>query len=298
MTNEEDYLSEESDVLPIRKETGPILFLSLFLMLLAFFILLNSISTLRETKSRDVLSSVSSTFQSTVDPDKSAEILVSTLGGVLEPQKVLDEVERLWLSDVPFVKFETVTQGRQIMVELPVIQLFVGARPELRGDRRDLLAATANVLSARIPGQVVIMQAILFVDDMAQVPNVPDTPEPPPAPVGTVDLANPEAMIAPVDDERDGTQLAFDRVGELARALVAGGSPPDNFEIGIRAGNASRIRFRFFIRSEGEARMTFAPMDAAATPVGSAVEPADDAAFPPATNPATNPTSDPAGGQG
>ena len=43
MIYEEDQLKDETDVLPIRKETGPILFLSLFLMLLAFFILLNSI---------------------------------------------------------------------------------------------------------------------------------------------------------------------------------------------------------------------------------------------------------------
>jgi hypothetical protein len=267
MIYEEDQLKDETDVLPIRKETGPILFLSLFLMLLAFFILLNSISTLRETKSRDVLSSVSATFQTTIDPDRSAEILVSTLGGVLEPQKVLDEVERLWLSDVPFVKFETVTQGRHIMVELPAMQLFVGAQPELRGDRRDLLAATANVLSARLPGQVVIMQAILFVNDLAQVPKVPDTPKPPPVVEGAVDLANPEAMIAPVDSEKDGTELAFDRVAALAKALVAGGAPPDNFEIGIRPGNVSRIRFRFFIRDAEEARMTFAPVqDEASTP--------------------------------
>ncbi|MDF1749207.1 MAG: hypothetical protein P1V34_10080 [Alphaproteobacteria bacterium] len=266
MINEEELLAEESDVLPIRKETGPILFLSLFLMLLAFFILLNSISTLRETKSRDVLSSVSATFQSSADPDTSAEILVSTLGGILEPQKVLDEVERLWLSDVPFVKFETVTQGRQIMVELPVIQLFVGARSELRGDRRDLLAATANVLSARIPGQVVIMQAILFVDNLAKVPTVPDAPSSPPSvPQGTIDLANPDAMIATVDDEKDGTELAFDRAGALARALVEGGSPPDNFEIGIRTGNSSRIRFRFFIRDAGDTRMTFKPVEEAAS---------------------------------
>ena len=90
---------------------------------------------------------------------------------------------------------------------------------------------------------------------------------PPPVVEGAVDIANPEAMIAPVDSEKDGTELAFDRVAALAKALVAGGAPPDNFEIGIRPGNVSRIRFRFFIRDAEEARMTFAPVqDEASTP--------------------------------
>ena len=83
-------------------------------------------------------------------------------------------------------------------------------------------------------------------------------------------------MIAPVDDEKDGTELAFDRVAALAKALVAGGAPPDNFEIGIRPGNVSRIRFRFFIRDAGEARMTFAPVqDETSTPATTPDQPED-----------------------
>ncbi len=265
MLEQDDLGDDEKDALPIRKETGPILFLSLFLMLLAFFILLNSISSLRETKSRDVLSSVASTFQTRADPSDSAEILISSLGQVLEPDKVLEEVERLWLSDIPFVKVETVTQGRHLMVELPVIQLFVGAEPQIRGDRSALLSAVAHVLSNRIPGQVVVMQAILFVENLADVPVQAPMADSQPVQTGVLDLANPEAVLAP-SAGLDGTQLAFERVGILARALIAGGTPPDNLEIGIRPGNESRIRFRFFIRDETLARMTFvAPPDTGET---------------------------------
>lgn len=256
MIEEVEDDQEDKDPLPVRKETGPLMFLSLFLLLLAFFILLNTISTLRETKSRDVLSSVAATFQSETDPDEKAEILVSTLGPVLEPEQVIDEVERLWLTEIPFAKVERVTNGRHIVIELPIIQLFVGGQAQMRSDRQDLIRATSYVLSSRIPDQVVIMQGILFVESLdavspAEMPSVVPSNE-----NVVVDPADPDANIGPVPD-MNGTELAFVRVGVLAQTLIDGGTPPDNIEVGIRKGNESRIRFRFFIRSEDEARMTF-----------------------------------------
>ena len=290
---DERNLFEDEHPLPVRRETGPLLFLSLFLLLLAFFILLNSISSLRETKSRDVLSSVAATFQTSADPDQNAEVLISTLGAVPDPEKVLDEVERLWLSEIPFVKVDRFSAGLQIMVELPVFQLFVGAEPMIRGDRGDLIAATAHVLSARMPGQVVEMQAILFVEDLGAVVQASDglstgaaarsvlPPQQTPAqqtpaqqtPAGgvAVDLADPGALIVEspaATDAEDDAALAFQRVGSLAEALIAGGAPKGNLEIGIQVGNPSKVRFRFYIRDEDRAFMTFAksPDASAATP--------------------------------
>lgn len=260
----DDDAEEDRNPLPVRRETGPLMFLSLFLLLLAFFILLNSISTLRETKSRDVLSSVASTFQAETSPDQDAEVLVSTLGPVLEPEKVLDEVERLWLSEIPFVKVDRVTNGLHIMVELPIIQLFVGGEAKLRGDRDDLIRATSHVLSARIPDQTVIMQAILFVDSLDAVPVVPD-----PAIAAAanqplvIDPNDPEASLNEERTTYDGTELAFARAGILARGLIEGGTPASSIEVGIRAGNESRIRFRFFIRDADRAYLTFGAAEAA-----------------------------------
>lgn len=263
MIDEFEDDEEDKDPLPVRKETGPLMFLSLFLLLLAFFILLNTISTLRETKSRDVLSSVAATFQSETDPDEKAEILVSTLGPVLEPEQVIEEVEKLWLTEIPFVKVERVTNGRHIVVELPIIQLFVGGQAQVRGDRQDLIKATSYVLSSRIPDQVVIMQAVLFVESLNAVTPTSAQPGPPAAGDQVVDPQDPDANFGNAPD-LNGTELAFARVGVLAQSLIDGGTPPDNIEVGIRRGNESRIRFRFFIRSADAARMTFAPTDQSA----------------------------------
>lgn len=255
MQIDEHHLEEDSsDPLPTRKETGPLMFLSLFLLLLAFFILLNTISTLRETKSRDVLSSVAATFQTQADPDQNAEILVSTIGQVLEPDLVLDEVERLWQTEVPFVKVETITQGRHIAVELPVFQLFVSAEAQIRGDRADLVAATAHALSQRLPGDVVVMQAILFVEDLETVSIQPPARATPV--LEALDPDDPDAALPPPLD-LDEQELAFNRAGVLAQTLTNGGVPNAHIEIGLRTGNPQRLRFRFYVRDENRSWLTF-----------------------------------------
>ena len=262
MSRELDFDQEKTTrgPLPVRRETGPLMFLSLFLLLLAFFILLNAISTLRETKSRKVLSSVASTFQADTDPDQDSEILVSTIGPVLGPEKVLDEVERLWLAEVPFVPVKRVTNGLDIVVEMPIVQIFVGGEARLRSDRKDLVRATAHVLSTRIPDQTVIMQAILYVDALEEVPLVPDPDVLSAAAEPVVlDARDPESGAQRARTQIfDGTDLAFIRAGLLARGLIDGGAPASSLEVGLREGNVSRIRFRFYIRDAARAHLTFA----------------------------------------
>ncbi len=258
--------NQELDKKP-RKEMGPIMFLSLFLLLLAFFILLNSISSLRETKSRAVLTSVASTFQAETTSDTSPEILISTLGPVPEPEQVLDEVERLWLTAVPITKVERLTSGNAMMVEVPTTQLFVGAEPGVRGDRDDLIASTASALSARIPGQITELRAIIFVDDLgADIPPL-EAAEPVPGQAvldglkadGTVDLDNPDAALT-LPSALEGKALAIARQEVFAEALVEYGAPPGNIQVGLMTGRAGWVRMRFLIRDAETARLTFSDL--------------------------------------
>src|SRR3546814_20817300 len=81
--------------------SSDLLFLSVFLLLLAFLILLNAISTFEETKSRAVMDSMSSTFRSAADARGSAEIYVSNLGTRPNPAEGLEAMGRLWLTATP-----------------------------------------------------------------------------------------------------------------------------------------------------------------------------------------------------
>lgn len=233
------------------------MFLSLFLLLLAFFILLNSISSFRETKSRAVLSSVASTFQAETTSDLSAEIVVSTLGPVPEPMDVINEVERLWLTAVPITRVEKLVAGNTLMMDVPTTQIFVGAEPTVRSDRGDLIEATASALAANLNGLVTEVQAVIFVDGFAPE-TVDEGPaaEAGPAAGAIVDLDDPDASILPTST-LEGLELASVRQERLSQAFVNAGAPPGNVQVGLRKGRVGRIKLRFFIRDDSLARLTF-----------------------------------------
>ena len=145
------------------------MFLSLFLLLLAFFILLTAISTREETKSRRVLSSVAATFKTQVIPDNTAQILISTIGPVPEPEEVVDDIERLWVTAIPIAKVEALTRGRTLQLSIPATEIFVGGEATLRADRKDLLRATGYALAARLEGFTAQLRFTIPVDELQQV---------------------------------------------------------------------------------------------------------------------------------
>ncbi|MBP5856942.1 hypothetical protein KAJ83_07975 [Marivibrio halodurans] len=250
--------------------------MSLFLLLLAFFILLNSLATLVETRSRAVLSSVSATFRTERISDISAEILVSTLGETPEPAEVLEEVERLWITAVPITKVEMVTAGDDMILELPVMQVFVGAEPRVREDRIDLINATASALAARLRGYTVIAQMTFFVEDLNDdyTPPAAARREAEGGGDTLVDLDDPGADLLPAS-AMEGLPLAMARADRMAQALTDAGAPPDGVQVGLREGNPRKLQFRFYVRDADAARVTFsAPPPASST--GDAPQPGPD----------------------
>jgi len=260
---DEDFTNSDlynPDRLPAqeRTETGALLCLSLFLLLLAFFILLNSLTTIVETNSRLVLNSVASAFRTSQNGAISTEILISTIKTASTPTEMLEEIERLWLTEIPFVKFKHETQGRHIMIDFPATQLFIGGDAKIRGDRSDLINATAHVLSSGIGENMLASQAILFVNNLDTLPLVPD-PD-----IGLtrtsamiVDPDDPEASLELAQPSFDASTLAFSRAGILARELIDKGVPSSNLAVGIRAGDDGRIRFRFFIHADSLSALSF-----------------------------------------
>ncbi len=231
------------------------MFLSLFLLLLAFFILLNALATFEETKSRAVISSVAATFQTKVEPSAVAEILISTLGPVPQPEDVTADVERLWVTAVPIAKVETLTEGRVLQLSVPQNDLFVGGAATVRADRDDLLRATATALAARLEGFTVMMRVFVPTGDLSDVAT---WATPVNVAAGTeddlVDLDDPTALLG----DRATTQnsfLPFARAESFARKLVETGAPPGSISIGLRPAQTSRIRIRFDVVDDELARV-------------------------------------------
>ena len=96
------------------EDRGAIYFLGIFLLLLAFFILLGTIARLDAVKSRSVMSSVAATFRTDIDPREFSELFVSQLGQIPEPAVLLEGLEGLWLTAIPLTRVEVETIADQL----------------------------------------------------------------------------------------------------------------------------------------------------------------------------------------
>jgi len=213
--------------LATESNNGSLIFLSLFLLLLAFFILLNALATIEETKSRQVLTSVAATFRSVVDADTSAQVLLSELGPASEPDEILEAMEQLWVTAVSVTKVETLSAGQLMQITMPVNELFLGGKAVLRSDRKQLLERAARVLSVQAKSVVAELELVL------------GTPP-----------------IDPAKLEED-PSLAIQRAVVLAGALLEVGAAKDKVSTGVRVGDPKVLRLRFAIREAARARVTF-----------------------------------------
>jgi len=215
----DDFNSNDSGLV---KDSGPILFLGLFLLLLAFFILLNSLATREEIRTRAVINSLLLTFQAPEEEKTSTEVYISALAPVPEPEELVDEFERIWVASIPLLKIERLSEGRMMQVVMPVNELFFGRGASVRSDRRTLLINTSKALSYKAQGFINELEFVLGIG---------------------------------AGGERDEIQKA--RVVSIARELVANGAPADTIKIGIRNGDMNSIRMRFHVREAQQAYVTF-----------------------------------------
>src|SRR5690606_33692870 len=92
------------------------LFLSLYLVLLAFFILLVALSDGVSRKSREILDGLNDQFARTV-PDRPARF-VSDLGGVVSPAEFLGRVGEVYEAAIPAARIAVPAPGRLMELDL------------------------------------------------------------------------------------------------------------------------------------------------------------------------------------
>lgn len=188
------------------------LFLALYLLLLAFFILLNSISRIQEVKSKAVIESVTATFA----PSRLAGRIVAPpsadMGDVLAIEQAQDRIGDTVRSLVPAARVEVLAPGRLMEIVLPVAALFVEGETTLRRGRLPFLDRFVAALSAVPPGYVAELE-VLFSTGGDSGPGFPvgQTPE-----------------------------LA--RAGALARGLLARGMPETRLTVGLERDEPGQLR--------------------------------------------------------
>lgn len=197
---------------------GIIQLLSLFLILLVFFILLNAQTVQSSHRTKAVLQSIEQGFPAFfVDPRlRSGNRPVASRSGTVFAVERLESLGELFATTVAVAKVDVVSPGRLMEISLPADGLFLPGTAELRPDRQGLLDRVAEALINPLADQRIELEALLAIDV-------------------TTDSAHAPGPVA--------------RAGTLARLLTSNGVPADAITLGIERGEAGWARLRFLLRS-------------------------------------------------
>ena len=107
-----------------RSDPNVVALLSLKLVLLGFFILLNALSEFEEHRTRSVLDSVNEAFDGRIKAPESHAPFAAALGPLEQGRAMMEEVGRLFQSLIPAVRSEHAAQRGRLQLELPAETLF------------------------------------------------------------------------------------------------------------------------------------------------------------------------------
>ncbi len=212
-----------------RPAAGPVggastltLFLALYLLVLAFFIVLVSISTTEEVKSNAVMNSLTSVFASAQAPTTSPTAFVADEGDVIAAREHQRAISDAFATHLRIARVEKLQPGRLMRVTVPARALFEDGRPTLRPSSRLLFDRIAAALGSRPAG-------LRFELEFT---------------VGR----SPEGGRRAIE----GASLEIDRAGGFAREMLGRGAPPDALSVAVAPGDPERVSMTFHVRSRGE----------------------------------------------
>jgi len=203
------------------------LFLALYLLILAFFILLVSISSVEEVKSKALMESLTSTFSSVLPPRMDLTAFNATTGDFLAADEFQRQVTGLFSTIVGIVKVDVIQPGRMMRVEMDADGLFEVDQAVIREGQYGFMDRLVAALSASPPGLRFEMEFVV------------------PAPWK-------KDQTLPIDKN-----LSVDRAGAFARDLLARGVPPGAVSIGLKGSDEKTVEIWFHIRGIDENRIRF-----------------------------------------
>ena len=189
-----------------QKDPNIVALLSLQLLLLAFFILLNAMSKFEDEKTRRVLESVNDTFNGQVQAVRNASTYSGAIGSLDDGRILVAELKRLFASALPATRVQQTSRANLFRLELPAAKLFEPGSAELRSGRLGLLRRISAALKQR--------QALGQGFRLRWLHGVAST--------GDRRLAAPAPSL-----------LEIRRLGHVIEELLARGVAPDRLAVGV-----------------------------------------------------------------
>jgi hypothetical protein len=211
-----------------KKDATLALFLGLYLILLAFFVLLNTLASLKEDRVKAVLGSLMATFSTEILDTMTPTEFSASVGNLLATEEFHREIREFFEAAVPLSRVESYSAGKLMHARIPADELFEPGSIAFRDDRDELLQRIARSLSRRVEGLRYEVEFSTFTGPF-------------------------------LDDEGGGgLVLEVARAGAFARALFDRGVPGESITIGARPGNPEELEMTFLVRVVDRAKVDFA----------------------------------------
>lgn len=145
---------------PERPDIVPV-FLGLFLLVLAFFIMLVSISTFETVKSSAVMDSLTSTFTTVLPPTSAPTDFTAKDGDIIAGEAFQEQITTIFSTAIQVEKIDVVQPGRLLRLQLRANALFQQGEAAVREDQLPLLDRVVAALSNRPPGLRLDLEVII-----------------------------------------------------------------------------------------------------------------------------------------
>ena len=193
--------------------------LSLKVLLLAFFILLNSLASFEEERRSAVVDSVREAFRGLLPAEHSVNANPSGLDVLEGGDDVVDTLKQLFGSDLPLVELPAASDARVLQIDLTADELFESDGSALSPDGAETLRLVAGVLAdPRFARQQARIDALYGLSGRAS------------------GLAGNRAPLL--------------RAAAVVRALEREGLAPSRLSAGLLPDFAGKLRLHFTIASE------------------------------------------------
>lgn len=196
------------------------LFLSLFLLILAFFILLVAISTFEDVKSQAVMDSLTSTFTTVLPTNSDPTEFTAKDGDIIAGQQFQDQVSDIFSTAMPVAKVEVVQPGKKMRAAFPIDSMFTHSSSDLRPVSIPLLDRIVAALSNPPSGLQFDMEFVVGANYLKD-------------------------RKLPVHQT-----LALSRAGSFAREMAKRGAPPNSIAVGIEPADPKRAIIWFYVREK------------------------------------------------
>ena len=215
------------------EDRGTVVLMSLYLILVAFFIMLNSMAQLEDSRIKEAMGSVKAEFRNELAISKAGPTVLSYDGKAEVVETFHSDVGKLFQENLPIDHVDPVRRGDDLTFAVPVDDLFRPGAVAVRPRARALLDAMAASLNRQRPGYAAMVEMVL--GSGLELPDV----------------------------DEGGDVCEVRRATSLAHALRRRGVAASAIRTGLNPGDPGQISFLFRVRDEDQAHLTFASLQVA-----------------------------------